>query len=154
MRIKTGENINCKVCNKLFYLSLNRLKKGWAIYCSQECKKKSGFYRDNFMSSKNPRWHGGRGINNKGYVWVLERSHPNASTIGQVLEHRIIMEKHLGRYLESFENVHHKNGIKTDNRLENLELWVTKQPKGQKPDDLVKWAKEVLKLYGENELKY
>lgn len=57
------------------------------------------------------------------------------------------MEQYLGRALLKNENIHHKNGIKTDNRLDNLELWVKTQPCGQRPEDLVAWAKEILKLY-------
>jgi len=59
-----------------------------------------------------------------------------------ILEHRRVMEAILGRPLEPFENVHHKNGLRADNRPANLELWCKPQPCGQRPEDLVAWVVE------------
>jgi hypothetical protein len=74
-------------------------------------------------------------------------SHPEAQADGYVPEHRIIMERKLGRYLLQDETVHHINGVRHDNRPENLELWASRQPKGQRVADLVAWAEEILVLY-------
>jgi hypothetical protein len=57
----------------------------------------------------------------------------------RVAEHRLVMERQLGRRLERFENVHHLNGIRTDNRPQNLELWSSPQLRGQRVKDLVAW---------------
>jgi len=72
--------------------------------------------------------------------------HPGAS--GQyVFEHRIIMEQVLGRYLVDGEEVHHRNGDRADNSVENLELWTRSHPAGTRVEDAVKWAKEILQRY-------
>ena len=91
----------------------------------------------------------GRHISPDGYVKVPDKSGRGRS----ILEHRLVMEEHLGRQLLPTENVHHKNGDRQDNRIENLELWSTSQPQGQRPEDKLKWAKEILALYAPELLK-
>ena len=75
------------------------------------------------LGSKNPAWKGGRVTLPDGYILIHCPGHPaGRGRTSYVLEHRLVMERAVGRPLETHEYVHHKNGIKHDNRVENLEL--------------------------------
>jgi hypothetical protein len=93
----------------------------------------------------NGNWKGGNIYHKKGYAMRAVKNHPSGKRY--VFEHTLVMEAHLGRSLFAGENVHHINGKKDDNRIENLELWRRPQPSGIRVADAVKWAKEILRLY-------
>lgn len=80
----------------------------------------------------------GKIIDGKGYVLIWTGKKYER-------EHRIIMSIHIGRALRQDETVHHINGVKDDNRLENLELWSSSHPSGQRLEDKISWAKDFLK---------
>lgn len=89
-------------------------------------------------------------IDQNGYrVIPYKHDHPNSWNNGRMFEHVFVMSEQLGRPLFDHENVHHINGIRDDNRLENLELWSTSQPCGQRIEDKIAWAKEILELYAD-----
>jgi hypothetical protein len=76
-------------------------------------------------------WKGGRIKDKFGYIQIWKPEHPNAKMAGYIHEHRLIMSEYLGRPLISEESVHHKNAIKDDNRIENLELMTKRIHNGE-----------------------
>lgn len=116
----------CEACGKPF-----RKRHFAAKYCSSECAK------GRFKNKQGPRhwgWKGGRHTDPSGYVHVaLPDDHRFASMRRNgryILEHRLVMAEHVDRPLRSNETVHHKNGKRDDNRIENLELRVGRHGKG------------------------
>jgi hypothetical protein len=96
----------------------------------------------------NGNWKGGRTRHKAGYVMVRAPGHPRAGTSPYVFDHILVAEELLGRYLFGGESVHHRNGVRDDNRPENLELWTRPQPSGIRVDDAIAWAKAILDRYG------
>lgn len=85
---------------------------------------------------------GTRKVDTDGYVRVK-------TVHGWRSEHVHVMQEHLGRLLQRGETVHHRNGVRGDNRVENLELWAKSQPSGQRVADLLAWAHEIIERYGD-----
>jgi HNH endonuclease len=123
-------------CAKIVKSATNRYYKGHkpnpSIVCGCGCgqiissinrwrKSRRWLKGHRLIQHNNPNWHGGINIHN-GYILIRNKAHPYANGGGYVREHRLIMEKFLGRYLDPSEDIHHKNGNKQDNRIENLEL--------------------------------
>jgi MinD superfamily P-loop ATPase len=111
-------SIKCKTCGVIF--KVKPYRKSTAHFCSHECHSESQV----FTKEHNPKWNNGRCSAN-GYIMILCPEHPFANRRGYIYEHRLVMEQYFGRYLLQEEIVHHINGIKTDNRIENLKLFLT-----------------------------
>lgn len=92
-------------------------------------------------------WKTGKIFHKKGYVMRFAPEHPRARTGNYVFEHILVMEEKIGRFLMENENVHHINGVRSDNRIENLELWTKPQPSGVRAIDLLQWARNIVNTY-------
>lgn len=144
---KRGAYWNCICdCGKTAVVKGAKLRSGWTRSCGcllQEALKAR-------RGPANHNWKGGRKRSGQGYIKILRPTHPNPDNMGYVPEHRLIMEEHLDRFLLPEETVHHKNGIRNDNRIENLELWRGKHSNEQRVYDRVLDAVETLQQYSPN----
>ena len=114
----------------------------------KEPTKSCGCLAKELIKENHPNWKGGRSVSKTGYIILSGyQDHPNAKKGGWIAEHRLVMSEKLQRPLRPNENVHHKNGIRDDNRIENLELWAKKQPAGQSVEDRVRDAIAFLETY-------
>jgi hypothetical protein len=130
----------CLVCEQPFWVYESQLRREGpgqkGVFCSRACAVKGR--QKNTYNNTTRRRTATYQYHRRGYVMAYAPDHPSVqerikrgSRHYYVMEHRLVMEQALGRYLHPWENVHHKNGVRHDNRLENLEVWVKAQPAGQ-----------------------
>jgi hypothetical protein len=116
----------CEQCGEEYVVSPHVAAQ--SRFCTRACAGKARTAREFHHGESSPQWKGGR-HRVRGYMRIHAPDHPSVQhkerSKRYVLEHRLVIEAHLGRLLEPHEKVHHINGVKDDNRLENLELWTT-----------------------------
>jgi len=137
------QTVKCFQCGKDVKKYPSQIKLHKKQFCNRACKSEwnktlPGFWlgkrmsnmaRQNmsanhadFSGSKNGRWKGGKRVDKNGYILVQKKDHPYCDRHGYVRQHRLIMEKKIGRYLEPKEVVHHKDHDKQNNKTGNLLL--------------------------------
>lgn len=127
---KPRETKTCPACDAQFETRWPR-----QVCCSRSCAR--AFHS---KVRGNGNWKGGVNRHASGYLKELAKGHPYADKNGYVMQHRLVMERTLGRTLLPKERVHHKNGVRSDNRPENLELWNVdhKDPAGVRTIDQIR----------------
>ena len=150
----THEVRRCQECDREFQPSSRHLRcpacRSKALCdCGRPKQVKSATCVDcrTVARAANGNWKGGKTRHKAGYVMVRTPEHPRARASKYVFEHILVAEALLGRHLEADESVHHRNGVRDDNRPENLELWTRPQPVGIRVSDAIAWARTILDRY-------
>jgi hypothetical protein len=134
-------------CGNIAIVSTGTLRAGKQKSCG--C---GNYNRKKHRGQEHYNWKGGKHKTPQGYI-KRQYLDPKSGKRISVFEHRMVMSELIGRELTQDENVHHINGIRDDNRVENLELWNTSQPMGQRVEDKINFAIEILMKYKPSLLK-
>ena len=134
----SSRHLRCPACRSKAVCACGRPRHAKSATCS-DCRT--------VATSANGNWKGGITRHKAGYVMVRAPGHPRARRSRYVFEHILVAEELLGRYLEPDESIHHRNGVRDDNRPENLELWTRPQPSGIRVSDAIHWARTILDRY-------
>ena len=145
--MKKNKNEHQKVlcrcsCGTEKIVTLKTIRRGESKSCG--CYRNT-LYKKNKFGKGNPQWKGGKVLNSQGYVEIRYNN-------SYVKEHRYVYEQHYGIKLLPHQNVHHINGNRTDNRIGNLELWDTSQPKGQRVEDKIDYYFKLINEYRDHPL--
>lgn len=148
-RAEETHNFVCLNCGKAQAM---RRKPGGRLYreqkfCDQACKNE---YQAKQAAERFSAGEIGRHVKQNGYIWLsLPALVSNTGKRREMLEHRYVMEQHLGRPLDAGETIHHRDGDRTNNTLANLELRVGNHGPGQEVHDVVAWSIRMLKRYSD-----
>lgn len=148
-RRKTSEAKNTFTCENCGKTQSRRRKEGGRLYmeqkyCDHKCKVEAQ------MKAAHERFKSGaygRHIKRNGYVWISVPALANGGVKREMLEHRYVMEQHLGRALQPGETIHHRDGDRQNNKIENLELHVSNHGPGQEIHDVIAWCIAMLRRY-------
>ncbi len=148
-----GLHVWCKICaRKKSTEYRHRTPEAW----ERERQKRFVNWREKLGVCLSIKIKGKKGegyVNKQGYLSFKRKGHPCADKNGRVQASHLVIYEHTGRILKKGESVHHKNGMRLDNTIENLEVWSSSQPFGQRVEDKIKWCIEFLNEYGYQVMK-
>lgn len=145
---KDGMHVWCKICASK---KAKEYRKKYPDNWERQRQKNFINWRENLGVPPHIKLRNKKGegyINRQGYLSFRMKDHPCADKNGRVQASHLVIYENTGKIIKNPESVHHKNGMRLDNRLENLEVWSVSQPCGQKVEDKIEWCKSFLSKYG------